>query len=262
MLFVVRTIESLLYPVGFVWLCLTALAIALWRKKARRAAAACGCLSIFLYVMGATAVPEFLIGRLERPFATATVEQAVSADVVIILGGNVNPSAHDTFEVSLNSSADRIVAGIELMRQKKAAAMIVGGGTAQIAAKEISEGKRVENWLKTWKVAPGEIIGLPACANTHEEALRSKELMEAHHWTNAILVTSAFHMRRALATFGKAGVNVHPVACDFEGLPVTEGEMPSLRIVSIIDHLKVLTLYVHEMIGYGYYAARGWILIL
>jgi uncharacterized SAM-binding protein YcdF (DUF218 family) len=208
--------------------------------------------------MGATPIPEFLIARLERPFADATVEKATLADVVIILGGNVNPSAHDTFEVSLNSSADRIVTGIELLRQKKAPAMIVGGGTARIATEDVSEGRRVEHWLKTWDVAPGEIIGLPACVNTHEEAVHAQEIMASHHWTNAILVTSAFHMRRALATFGKQGIRVRPVACDFEGLSVTEGKL-GIRIVPIIDHLKTLTLYVHEMIGYCYYFARGWI---
>jgi uncharacterized SAM-binding protein YcdF (DUF218 family) len=259
MLFIVRTLESILYPVGFVWLCLVVMTIAFWRKKLPGPAKGCGALAVFLYVTGATPVPEFLVAQLERPFANSTVANAAPADVVIVLGGNVNPSTHDSFEISLNSSADRIVTGIELLRQKKAGALIIGGGTARIATKEISEGKRVENWLTRWGVAPGEVIGLPACVNTREEALRSRELMAEHHWTNAIVVTSGFHMARALATFQKQGISVRPVACDFEGLSVVEGEMPSLRIVPIIDHLKILTLYMHEWIGWHYYAARGWI---
>jgi uncharacterized SAM-binding protein YcdF (DUF218 family) len=258
MLFVVRTLESLLYPVGFIWLCVTVAAIIFWRKKARRSAAFCLFLSAFLYFTGATPIAECLIARLERPFANATVANAQPADVVIVLGGNVSPSAHDTFEVSLNSSADRIVTGIELVRQKKAAALILGGGPARIGEKDVSEGQRVENWLKKWEVS-AEVIGLPACANTHEEALHSREVMAAHHWTNAILVTSAFHVRRALATFQKEGLAVRPVACDFEGLPVTEGEMQGWQIVPVIEHLKTLTQYVHEVIGWFYYSIRGWI---
>jgi len=195
-----------------------------------------------MYLIGATPIPEFLIARLERPFANCTVERATSADVVIVLGGNINASAHDTFEISLNSSADRIVAGVELLRLKKANAMIAGGGMAKIGSDDVSEGKRVEYWLRTWKVADGEIIGLPACANTHEEALRSRALMQERHWTNAILVTSASHMARALATFQKQGIQVKPAACDFDGLPVVESKSLGFRLVPVMEHLKPLTL--------------------
>jgi uncharacterized SAM-binding protein YcdF (DUF218 family) len=135
----------------------------------------------------------------------------------------------------------------------------VSGGPARSGERDISEGKRVESWLKTWNVASGEIVGLPACANTHEEALRSREVMAERHWTNAILVTSGYHMRRALATFRKEGINVHPVACDFEGLPMTEGEISGFRIVPIVEHFKTLTLYMHEVVGWCYYKVRGWI---
>ena len=259
MLSIVRTLESLIYPVGFLWLSLVVLTITFWRRRLLGPAKACGVLVAFLYLIGATPIASFLMARLERPFANCTVENARSADVVIVLGGNVNASAHDTFQISLNSSADRIVAGVELLRLKKANAMIAGGGTAKIGSDDASEGKRVENWLRTWKVTDGEIIGLPACANTREEALRSQALMQEHHWTNAILVTSASHMARAMATFQKQGIRVKPVACDFEGLPVVESKSLGFRLVPVMEHLKTLTLYLHEVIGWYYYSARGWI---
>jgi uncharacterized SAM-binding protein YcdF (DUF218 family) len=66
-------------------------------------------------------------------------------------------------------------------------------------------------------------------------------------------------MRRALATFRKEGINVHPVACDFEGLPMTEGEISGFRIVPIVEDFKTLTLYMHEVVGWCYYKVRGWI---
>jgi uncharacterized SAM-binding protein YcdF (DUF218 family) len=259
MLFIMRTLESLLYPIGFVWLCITVLAIALWRKKARRAGGACALLSVFVYLGGATPIPEHLISRLERPFANATAATAARADVVIVLGGNLSPSAHDSFEISLNSSADRIVTGVEVLRLKKVGAMIFSGGPAGIGTNRMSEGKRVVNWLNTWNVASGEIIGLAPCLNTHDEALRVREVMAERHWTNAIRVTSAYHLPRALATFRKQGIDVRPVACDFEGLPVMERDIAGIRLVPLLERLKILTLYVHEVIGWYYYAARGWI---
>jgi hypothetical protein len=66
-------------------------------------------------------------------------------------------------------------------------------------------------------------------------------------------------MTRALATFEEQGIKAQPVACDFEGLPVMEAEGSAFRLVPAIEHVKTLTLYVHEVIGWYYYAARGWI---
>ncbi|MCC6174918.1 MAG: YdcF family protein [Chloroflexi bacterium] len=40
--------------------------------------------------------------------------------------------------------------------------------------------------------------------STYEEALHSRDIMRAHGWRTAILVTDPFHMRRALLTFRSA----------------------------------------------------------
>ncbi len=40
--------------------------------------------------------------------------------------------------------------------------------------------------------------------STYEEALRSREIMQARGWRSAILVTDPFHMRRAVLTFRQA----------------------------------------------------------
>jgi len=259
MIFLVRTLESLLYPVGLVWALLTIGGIILYRKKLRRPAFFCLGLSAYLYLAGATPIPEWLLARLEKPFADLTIENATHADAIVVLGGIMNSSAHDAFGLSVTSAADRIVTGVELMRQKKAGALVVGGGPTRVRGDTRSEGLRVEAWIKTWNVAPGEVIGLDACLNTHQEAERVRALMTERKWTNVILVTSASHMPRALATFEKVGVAVRPVACDFDALAVMEGESPGFKIVPVIEHLQSLSLYLHEVVGWIYYACRGWV---
>jgi uncharacterized SAM-binding protein YcdF (DUF218 family) len=260
MRFLIRTIESAIYPVGLVWLVLTFAGIVYYRKKMRRTACFLFGLSAFLWLIGATPIPSWMIARLERPFANATVASAPNADAIIVLGGVINPSSHDPFGLSITSAADRVIAGVELLRLQKAPALVFGGGAAPLKGKQdLSEGLRVEHWLKTWNVATGEIIGLPACRNTHQEAERVQNLMAQRKWTNVLLVTSAFHMARAKATFEKIGVKVQPVACDFEGLPAMEGEATSFRLIPIIDHIEKLTLYLHEVLGWYYYMARGWV---
>lgn len=255
----IRTLESAVYPIGFVWICLTISALVLYRKQQRGAAFLCALLSVVLYISGSTPLPEYLIARLEKPFANATANNAQPADAVLVLGGFINPSAHDSFGFSVTSAADRWITGVELMRQKKARVLVISGGPAKFDGQLSSEGIRMEKFLKTWNVAPGEIIGLDACQDTRQEAERMLALAARHKWTNIILVTSAFHMARAQATMQKAGLKVSPVACDFEGLPTMEGEGLGFRLVPIVDHVKTLTLYLHEVIGWYYYMARGWV---
>jgi uncharacterized SAM-binding protein YcdF (DUF218 family) len=57
------------------------------------------------------------------------------------------------------------------------------------------------------------IVPIPELSDsTYEEALHSRDIMQAHGWHSAILVTDPFHMRRATLTFrqafGPAGLTV------------------------------------------------------
>jgi uncharacterized SAM-binding protein YcdF (DUF218 family) len=49
------------------------------------------------------------------------------------------------------------------------------------------------------------IVPIPEISDsTYEEALRTREIMQARGWRSAILVTDPFHMRRATLTFRQA----------------------------------------------------------
>jgi uncharacterized SAM-binding protein YcdF (DUF218 family) len=255
----IRTIEAAFYPVGMVWIFLTISAIVLFRKKFRGPAILCAFFSAFLFITGATPLPEFLLARLERPYKDANIATATPADAVIILGGFMNPSTHDPFAFNLTPSSDRLITGMELFRQGKAGAILIGGGAIGREEKKSSESALIEKFVKTWNLASGDVIALSASGNTFEEAMHAREILNQRHWTNVILVTSAYHMARSLATFQKAGIQVRPVACDFEGLPPMEGEGNGFRFIPIIDHLQNFTLYMHEVLGWYYYSFRGWV---
>src|SRR5688572_28766827 len=104
-----RALESMIYPVGLTWIFLTVSAVVLWRKKRRGPSILCAFFSAFLYITGATPLPEFLLARLERPYANVGVANASNADAVIVLGCFMNPSTHDPFGFSLTLSSDRLI---------------------------------------------------------------------------------------------------------------------------------------------------------
>ena len=94
--------------------------------------------------------------------------------------------------------------------------------------------------------------------NTHDEALRFKELSAQRGWHKVILVTSALHVPRAVAVFAAQGIAVVPVACDFQtyGVPSTQGDFSPFPRQG---RFYLLSLYLHEKIGWWVYRARGWV---
>lgn len=74
-----------------------------------------------------------------------------------------------------------------------------------------------------------------------------------------LLVTSAYHLRRAEAVFRKAGMDVIPVACDFvAGLAELESK-PLFNPIPRPGGFDKMQLYMHEVIGWWVYRWRGWV---
>ena len=91
---------------------------------------------------------------------------------------------------------------------------------------------------------------------TRENALYSKNILDAITCDNALLVTSAAHMPRAVAAFHSVGVNVTPVSTDVrvvnDGMPVMADFLPNAGALAMTsDGLR-------ECIGQKVYEWQGW----
>jgi len=115
----------------------------------------------------------------------------------------------------------------------------------------------VQDWVTRWALIGSSITNLGPCLTTHDEAVAFKKLKDGQGWSKVILVTSALHLRRAEALFHKLGMDVIPVAADFEAFGVSpeSGFSPFPRV----HRLYLLSLYAHEKIGWWLYRARGWV---
>jgi len=109
-----------------------------------------------------------------------------------------------------------------------------------------------------------QILLNPGSRTTAEEARDIGALGRQRGWRRVILVTSAFHMPRSLATFRqRSGLTVIPVACDYQlpsraqfGAPtlasVTKGLLPDA------EFLYLSNLALKEHLGLLVYRLRGW----
>jgi uncharacterized SAM-binding protein YcdF (DUF218 family) len=145
-------------------------------------------------------------------------------DVIIVLGAVLGP------EGDLGPAlGERVYHGITAWRAGLAPVVIMTGKheALKMKARAIKYG-----------IPDDKILTEPTARTTRENALRCAELMRAHHFERALLVTQAFHRRRALASFRRCGVDVEPLR--FLGL-----ESAKLRL--------------REVIALGVYKLRGWV---
>ena len=249
---------ALLAPVGLVWGALLVLTALLWRRRQRGFAAATGALAVFITIIGSTGVPGKMLGSLERPYAGVKLADLPAADVVVLLGGGAQASRYEVAGVHLAQAGDRLVMAAELMRLGKAPVLLLGGNIAPFDGSEVVEAEIVKALLARWGVPADAMISLGANADTHDEALKVRALAAERGWHRVLLVTSANHMRRAVATFGHMGLEAVPVPCNFL-TSVGTGETPFVPAVPGSDGFVKMGVWLPEEVGWFMYWRRGWL---
>ena len=189
---------------------------------------------------------------------SSTAEGGQPADVVVALGGGYYVSEHDMFGFALDAGGSRVLTALELVRRGKARALVLGGSVPLTGKPGVAASSLVQEWVLASGMTTVAVTNLGLCANTHDEALRFKELSAQRGWRKVILVTSALHIPRSVAVFAAQGIAVVPVACDFQayGVPPVQGGFSPFPRQSRFHHLA---LYLHEKIGWWVYRAKGWV---
>lgn len=253
-----RVLIPLIEPIGLLWLALIVLAALLWRKRLRAFALANAALAVFIYLIGATDLPDALLRSLESPYAGVKLDALPACDAVVMLGGGLDPSRHEVGGLHLTIAGDRIIAALEMIRLGNAPVLICGGSGVEVDGVMKVEGDLFKQALIERRVPVPEIISLGLCADTHEEAERTRTLAQQRGWKRVLLVTSATHLRRATATFRALGVEVVPVPCNFlTTLSITRLPL-GLRIPGYVGFEK-MSIWMHEKIGWWEYRRRGWL---
>jgi uncharacterized SAM-binding protein YcdF (DUF218 family) len=88
--------------------------------------------------------------------------------------------------------------------------------------------------------------------------LHVRRLCTERGWQRVILVTSAYHMRRATAVFQTAGVTVTPAPCNFLTEISTPPSPPGWNFPTW-HGFATMSIWMHEQAGWWIYRTRGWI---
>ena len=113
-------------------------------------------------------------------------------------------------------SCDRFIATVQLYHQGYIKKIIISGGSAAILIKEPIEADFLKSQLIRSGVSENDIITDRNSRSTFENAICSKKIIDSLHLSGPfVLITSAFHMPRALKVFKKADIDVIAYPSDF-----------------------------------------------
>lgn len=211
---------------------------------------------VVIWIPATPVVSSSLQASLEHRFPPRSVEEAPSADAAVTLGGAVGAPKPPRVYPDLNGTADRVWHAARLYHAGKVSYIIASGGTLPWKDQQFREASAMTSLLTSWDVPADSILTESTSANTHQNATNTAAIVEDRKFDRVLLVTSALHMRRALATFQGAGVNAVPAATDYG---VVEGETTLLSLIPSAEALEASTDAIREYVGYIVYDWRGWI---
>jgi uncharacterized SAM-binding protein YcdF (DUF218 family) len=207
---------------------------------------------IVLATLGFSPVGNALIIPLENRFPPWDAARG-APDGIIVLGGAIDASGPGN-EVMLNEAAERLVVVPDLARRYPNARIVFSGGSGALIDDGDAEAKFAARLLETLGIARNRITLEDRSRNTVENAVFSKAIVQPTPGERWLLVTSAFHMPRAIGVFRKTGFSVEPYPVDWR----TRGAEDALRpFATMGDGLQRTDTAVHEWVGLLVYWLTG-----
>ncbi|MBI5343727.1 MAG: YdcF family protein [Deltaproteobacteria bacterium] len=170
--------------------------------------------------------------------------QLRKADAIVVLAGG----AYDNGTLG-HSTMIRTLHGVELYKKGFADKIIFSGGNMLGHMLGITISVKMSE-LATDLGVPREAQMLDTVSlRTYENALETKRIMDENRLKDALLVTSATHMKRAMLTFERIGIKVYPA-------PDTAFET---EVIDPFERFGMFKIVMREYAGMLFYRWKGWI---
>jgi uncharacterized SAM-binding protein YcdF (DUF218 family) len=170
---------------------------------------------VLLAVCGFSPIGNLLLYPLEQRFPPCDAARG-APDGIIVLGGSIDPDlsvAHKSPVV--RSAGDRIVVTAALARRYPNARIVFSGGSGNLILDEAKEADYAAEVFASLGIEQSRLTIERQSRNTYENATFSKQLVAPKPGERWLLITSAFHMPRAMGLFRKVGFAVEACPVDW-----------------------------------------------
>ena len=248
-----KTISFLLKPIGILFILAV---ISLITKNHTKKKRFNGAFLVLLYLFSCPAIINKCIKIYEFP--TTQIENTKNYTYGILLtGGLVNESKSQSSAIFLGPQGDRLWQTIELYKAGKIRKVIISGGNGfERKSKNLAtENNKAREFLIKTGVDSNDIIQEKEAVNTYENAKFTKSLL-SKNYGKVLIITSGFHLYRALACFNKQNINAE----GFATTPISENSPFKWQdLIPAMDAFKNADFLANEIIGLTVYTILGYI---
>ncbi len=248
-----KLISSFLFPPGIFIFILLASAAWFMHHKRRGTALYCLILGLTVWALSTGPVSNRLLLGLENGLAIPT---PLKGDVIILLGGGIHDGVPDL--TGRGTPSDdmmvRVVTAVRAERQLQLPIIISGG---VVYAGRSAEAPVVRRILMDLGVPAKHLLVEQKSRDTVENAEYCKEIVLRHGFRRPLLVTSAYHMRRSIDAFKRAGLSVTPLPAQFR----TGSDLPPIwaDYLPTAGALMASSTALHEYVGLLFYRLSAYL---
>ena len=214
---------------------------------------------VFLFMLSTGFVSGKLMRLVEGGEERRAIQNVEAADAIVVLSGMIEERKNAPLG-EWSGAVDRFECGVDLIQEGKAPLLIFTGGWLPWVPNSKPEGEILALRAVKLGVPKDKIMVTAKAQNTEEEAIAVRQICRNWGATESkpriILVTSAFHMKRAEMLFRKNGFDVNPFPADFQSS--NNGGITILSFLPSAHALARSETAIREMIGLAYYLNRGW----
>lgn len=229
-----------------------AVLLAAGRTRAGRVFALLGAAG--LLVGGVLPSGALLLRPIEDRFPRPGVDLAPPTGVIVLGGSTDERLALARGRVTIVDAADRLTEAVILARRFPEARLVFTGGSGVLGGTELSEAADVHRLWLDMGIPDSRITVEDRSRNTDENVRFTQTIVGPEPGQRWLLVTSAFHMARAVALFRANGWPVIPDPVDYRTRGDAADWRPSLNVVG---NLQRLDLAVREWVGLVVYRMTG-----
>lgn len=195
---------------------------------------------------------EFM--RAWEPEAKQKTEIKEYYDYGIVLTGMM--SFDEKYDrINFKSSSDRLLQALELYNEGRIGKIFISGGSGEVFNQKDKESVILKNFIIKLGIPEEDIIAEKESKNTYENAVEAAKILKPQTSKESyLLITSAFHMRRAYGCFKKQGFEMDTYVTDrYAGKRIFTPDL----LVPKPEIMNNWTLLVHEVGGYLIYDVTG-----
>ena len=199
MVYALKFGASWILPPG-IFIVLALFLVAKLFKISRKLAGVVFCVTLIFYLLCTSLIAEKTMGWLEEMHTPPANVENSGADVIVLLGGGAISQVPDVDGVGAlcASPANRLLTAVRLQKLLNVPILISGGQVYSDSGAEAEISARI---LKSLGVSEEKIITETKSINTAQNARYSAAILREMNFSKPLLVTSAFHMNRAMLNF-------------------------------------------------------------